>query len=165
MASGWDGYYSGHEIGHSLGLGHPNTASTECGLDSSDPQPNYPHGHIGPDDGSVVGFDSANNIWGGTRAMLQATTTMDMMAYCQPQWISDVNYKRIYDALPKLTTVALAAQPQVDGDWLSVYGTIVSSNSAAEIHALSRTAQRGRDPAAHARRLQHPAAQQAGRSS
>lgn len=134
----WNGYYAGHEIGHSLGLGHPNSANTECGLDGSDAQPNYPHGHIGPDDGSVTGFDSADNIWGGTRAMLNGTTTMDMMAYCQPQWISDVNYKRIYDALPKAPSVALAAQPQVDGDWLSVYGTIVSSNNAAEIHALSR---------------------------
>jgi hypothetical protein len=127
----WNGFYAGHEVGHSLGLGHPMRANGECGISGGDPKPDYPSGKIGPADGSVYGFDSRTN------SLLAPTGYYDVMAYCQPQWISDVNYERIYT---KLTTPALQAAPQQaeQGDWLSVYGMIAPDGNSAAISYLRR---------------------------
>ncbi|NJM08992.1 hypothetical protein HC891_26530 [Candidatus Gracilibacteria bacterium] len=128
----WNGFYAGHEVGHSLGLGHPTTANGECGIVGSDPQPNYPSGRIGPADGSVFGFDS------NTRTLLPVSGWYDLMAYCQPQWISDVNYERMYTALTSPALMQEPAPQPEQGDWLSVYGMIAPSGETAAISFVRR---------------------------
>lgn len=137
--SKWNGFYAGHEIGHSLGLGHPKTADGSCGLVGSDPQPPYTNGWIGKGDSSIVGFDSRDGTSGGSRGVLAGASYFDVMAYCQPQWISDVNYERIYK---RLTGAALAQQvvQAQDGDWLSVYGSIDAAADRAAVSLIRRLA-------------------------
>jgi hypothetical protein len=97
---GWVGFYAGHEIGHTLGRGHPLTGNGQCGLAGADPIPSYPNARIGPASGVVQGFDVGDPSYGIPRAVLPGTGWVDMMAYCQPQWISDQNYKNLFAAIP-----------------------------------------------------------------
>ncbi|NJN18991.1 MAG: BACON domain-containing protein [Oscillochloris sp.] len=136
-SSAWNGFYAGHELGHSLGLGHPATANGSCGLAGSDPQPPHGNGRIGPGDSSIVGFDSRDGTFGGARAVLPDGSYFDIMAYCQPQWISDVNYERIYNRLTTASS-SLAAETAQSGDWLSVYGSLDSSGDQAAVSLIRR---------------------------
>ena len=143
---GWEGFYAGHEIGHSLGRGHPATGNSECDLNGSDPDPSYPHAHIGPDDGSVNGFDVGDPELKIQRRVLPGSNWYDLMAYCQPAWISDKNYENIYTSMSRssLTSMSrsslagIVTTAQSDGDWLSLFGVIASDGSTATFHRLRR---------------------------
>ena len=137
----WNGFYAGHEVGHTVGGGHPKSGDKECNLDGSDAIPAYPHAHIGPDDNSITGFyPSWVDLGGGAWRMgsiLKGSDWTDVMAYCRRadwphQWISDKNYERFYNNIPKPTLAAAAApvQPQA-GDFLSVYGSIAPDGARA----------------------------------
>jgi hypothetical protein len=130
----WNGFYAGHEIGHSLGLGHPKTADGSCGLSGSDPQPPYTNGWIGTADSTILGFDSSS------RSVLAGASNFDMMAYCQPQWISDVNYERIYNRLSAGLAAREAAPRQASGDYLSVYGSLDATGDSAAVTLIQRLA-------------------------
>jgi len=69
-----------HEIGHNLGMWH-----TPCGGPAS-PDPNFPYA-----DGTIgqYGLDVAT----GT---LYPPGTKDVMGYCDPKWISDYTYKKLF---------------------------------------------------------------------
>jgi|GEM_PF-937853 len=141
--SNYLGWYAGHEVGHSVGMGHPATAAAgnDCGIKGSDPSPTYPNGHIGSNDlSSTMGFldtPSYNYPRYDNSNLTLGTKTMDVMAYCLPQWMSDQNFVRIYKNLTGNTpTSPVPANPAVNGDWLSIYGSINTTSSTATMDYL-----------------------------
>lgn len=77
---GQTGQLAAHEIGHNLGMWH-----TPCGGPASpDPQFPYSGGTIGQ-----YGLDIA-------AGKLYAPDTKDVMGYCDPKWISDYTYQKLY---------------------------------------------------------------------
>ena len=142
--NGYLGWYAGHEVGHSVGLGHPATASAggDRGIKNSDPYPTYPHGHIGSNDNTtnVEGFldtPSYNYPRYNNSNLAIGSTTMDVMAYCLPQWMSDrKNYVRIYKNLTGVTPTRPTGNPSLSGNWLVVYGGILSGTNTATIDVL-----------------------------
>jgi hypothetical protein len=162
------GWYAGHEVGHSVGMGHPRQAAltNECGIGGDDPSPNYPHAHIGSnsDVTNVEGFLNApsyNYPRYDNANLIAGSTTFDVMAYCLPQWISDQNYKRIYQNLTGSAPTAPEAvrSPRVVGDWLSVFGSIYTTTSTATMDYLRHTtgdvSVPARTPGAYAIRLRN----------
>ncbi|MBX3181480.1 MAG: hypothetical protein KIT72_13595 [Polyangiaceae bacterium] len=72
-----------HELGHALGRPH-----TQCQTGENGSGYPYTNGQIGS-----WGYDVA-------AARLRApTTNFDVMGYCNPNWISDYNFKRMFDRL------------------------------------------------------------------
>jgi hypothetical protein len=73
-----------HEVGHMLGLWH-----APCGANNHiDPYFPYKDGSIGQ-----YGLDVTDL----TQFHLVPNTYHDMMSYCQPAWVSDYSYKKLYD--------------------------------------------------------------------
>ena len=138
------GWYAGHEVGHSVGLGHPATAAAaqECGIKGNDSLPNYPHAHIGDNNNNTnaEGFldtPSYNYPRYDNSNLAIGTQTQDVMAYCKPFWLSDENYTRIYQNLTGNTPFqATVASLQQSGDWLVVYGSIISGTNTAYMDYL-----------------------------
>jgi hypothetical protein len=112
-----------HEIGHMIGQRHPFPGSAydtnQCGnsiadggVDSNFP---YPNSQVGPNDGTVNGFDVGSKsiisaqIGGGGPgipiyhglAVKPGATSYDIMGYCYPTapWISDYTYNCIFRTL------------------------------------------------------------------
>jgi hypothetical protein len=75
-----------HEIGHNLGLRHVNTIDS-CG--AKDPYTEWPHTDASIQD---YGWDSQ------TRKVIDKTY-YDVMAYCEPRWISAYHYRQTFDAI------------------------------------------------------------------
>lgn len=71
-----------HELGHSLGLPH-----APCGLDDAGPFP-YPEATIGS---WGYGFVS--------KTLKDPETTYDLMSYCDPAFISDFNFERLFERI------------------------------------------------------------------
>ena len=151
---GWDvdgsyaDWYAGHEIGHTLGRAHPSKnsddpatmASEGCGHSRSDP--GFPHdfASIGPDGGTMWGFDAGDPEFGIPRAVLPSATWRDLMSYCNFQWISDYTYEAMYNfainntvAAADASTVGSTVAPS--GDYLVVAGVIASESSGILNHA------------------------------
>ena len=82
-----------HEIGHANGLGH-----APCGTSGS----NYPYsgGNIGS-----WGYDLTVNT------LLAPNSYKDVMGYCDPDWISDYNFKRIATRLQYVNGAAYIEAP------------------------------------------------------
>ncbi len=70
-----------HEVGHTLGLGH-----APCGGASSPDSYPYSGGKIGS-----WGYDQRG------QKVLNPSGQYDVMGYCDPSWISDYNYGRMFD--------------------------------------------------------------------
>ncbi len=85
-----------HEIGHSLGLPH-----APCGVAGGDPAFPYGDGGIG-----VLGFDREAQA-------LISTQYRDVMGYCDPVWISDYNYDKLYNRLVSVTAQSVAVLKNV----------------------------------------------------
>ena len=104
--AGRSGSLAGHEIGHNFGRAH-----APCGGPSSvDAAYPYAGASIGE-----YGLDVASNT------LLDPATTVDMMSYCRPEWISDYTYLALYadqrtSGLPAsgAATPALLVQAQFD---------------------------------------------------
>lgn len=127
---GWVGFYAGHEIGHTLGRGHPLTGNGQCDLVGGDPSPSYANARIGPISGVVEGFDVGDPAYSIPRAVLPGPDWVDMMAYCHPQWISDQNYKKLFEAIP--AAARSVTRPAAAGDVsLLVTGVIDPASDTA----------------------------------
>ncbi len=137
---GWDtdgsyaDWYAGHEMGHTLGRAHPTASAATCGNSASDNSYPYPGGQIGPNDGSMEGFDAGDPSFGIAKAVYPGTSWYDVMSYCSNQWISDYTYTGMYNYMiahpssasnaSTLSTDATRDHVMVNGDFLSVSGVI-----------------------------------------
>ncbi len=141
-AVSWDGFYAGHEIGHTVGLGHPVRADGQCGLDGNDPVPFNLDAKIGPANDTVNGFartgslTEANRPWG----VLRGIQWYDLMGYCNNanwpgQWISDQNYERLYSNLNGSGKSEMGLQM---GDWLAIFGSLDSAGESAALTVVER---------------------------
>jgi hypothetical protein len=143
-------WYAGHEIGHTLGRAHPSPNSDDpstpnvfegCGHSRSDP--NYPYALAKISNGYAEGFDAGDP---GLNPNLQMQIYpgifwYDIMSYCPSLWISDYTYNAMYDymmAHPTRKALASPASPGVEGDFISVFGSISQDNDVAIIHHLRR---------------------------
>jgi hypothetical protein len=129
-------WYAGHEIGHSLGRAHPRAGSGGCGHSNSDA--NYPYGStsgsrapIGPDDGSVQGFDVGAPAHSIPRRVLPSASWNDLMSYCNNQWISDYTYKAMYTNMLANPSLLADVDISVVGDLLSLSGVIDEASDSA----------------------------------
>ncbi len=111
-----------HEIGHNLSLAH-----APCGNPSS-PDPNYPYANAQMGAGSrfIWGYDDA------ARRFVDPTPTTvhDAMSYCDGDWFSDYNYRRVQvhltpaDRTPAAGATELALALPAAQDLLLVSGEI-----------------------------------------
>jgi hypothetical protein len=142
---GWDmdgsygDWYAAHEIGHTLGRGHPSQGN-RCGHSASDP--NYPHADaaIGATD-ETEGFDAGDAGLNLARALYPGLVWHDVMSYCENQWMSDYTYQGMYNGLTSLQAapgVEAASAVRLDGDWLLVHGRIFSDTTQAALTFLQR---------------------------
>ena len=118
-AIGWDYLPSGdgvaaHEWGHNFNRPH-----APCGGAAS-PDASYPY------TGAQIG------VWGwnsGTNALVNPTSTLDLMSYCNPTWISDYNWTKAMTYRQSSGTVAQAGS---SGEGLLVWGRIVNGTVMLE---------------------------------
>ncbi|RLB64233.1 MAG: hypothetical protein DRI90_05075 [Deltaproteobacteria bacterium] len=85
-----------HEVGHNHGRPH-----SPCGV-SGDPA--YPH------PGASIG------VWGyrpSTNQLLDPNQYVDFMSYCDPTWISDWNFRHIFERAKLVSTSAKLIVPEV----------------------------------------------------
>ena len=162
LGSGWDfdgtyaDWYAAHEIGHSLGRGHPKAGSDDpatsgvyenCGHSRSDLS--YPYGNtttsrapIGPDGGSIEGFDRGDASLGIAKAVLPSSTWNDVMSYCSNQWISDYTYTGMYNYMLAHPSDLPPADAQGGGgyvgDYLVLAGEINPSAPSAGFSLVRR---------------------------
>lgn len=138
-------WYAAHEIGHALGRKHPVAGSTACGHSDDDGDYPYNFSAIGPFFGAELGinwgFDRGAAAFGIPRAVYPSAIWRDVMGYCQNQWISDYTYlglrAAIFDwgaGLPQNR----ADIPVGNGDFLSIFGTLVPDSQAALLHYVRR---------------------------
>jgi hypothetical protein len=95
-----------HEVGHNLSLLH-----APCGSPSS-PDPNYPYANalLGAGSRFIWGYDSAQRRFIDPRP----TSVHDVMSYCDGDWFSDYNYRRVQTYLtPADRAPAAAAASEV----------------------------------------------------
>lgn len=133
---GWDfdgsygDWYSGHEIGHSQGRGHPSQGN-ECGHSASDPGYPWPGAEIG--DESYRGFDVGDT---GLNSLLvprvYPNEWHDMMSYCMApgQWISAYTYLGIKAQIEAATA---ALQQSFGGEYLQLSGVIFPDGNEAAL--------------------------------
>jgi hypothetical protein len=74
-----------HEVGHAHGLNHAPSPPKCISAGGIDPAFPYPDGSIG-----LWGYDSF------MQQMLDPSVYIDMMAYCDPKWISDFHYTHLF---------------------------------------------------------------------
>lgn len=170
---GWDNdgsyadWYAAHEIGHTLGRGHPDlkvskTTATNNGCNLYDGETNggdtnYPWqlARIGQTD-ETEGFDAGDPSLGIPRAVYQGTVWRDVMSYCNNQWVGDYTYKGMYDYMKANPSLSAMMTPQaeapaeaqmtpqsaeageVSGDFLDLQGTIIAEGNTASFQRVRR---------------------------
>jgi hypothetical protein len=113
-----------HEIGHQHGRGH-TACNTFNGIDPSFP---YADGGIG-----TLGYDLVSG------QLVSPATHKDFMGYCDPTWVSDYQFKRLFNRI-KLVNGADFSYPE--GSLNQRYSRVsITSNTAT---ANTGTAKRGR---------------------
>lgn len=135
---GWDtdgssgDWYMGHEVGHTVGRGHPSQGNS-CGHSASDN--NFPYAGAAIGAGTMWGFDVGDT---GLNSLLTPrvypnTTWRDMMSYCNSQWISDYTYNGIFDFLNTAQAAGTNAVRAVRaGDaYIAIFGTVYDEDDVA----------------------------------
>src|SRR5579859_4893645 len=129
-------FYAGHEIGHTVGRGHPaSSANPVCDHQSAqDYSFPYVKGQIGPNSGVLEGFDVGDRSLGLPLAVYPGASWHDVMSYCVNRWISDYGYNLMYNFMvahpttPAPQSGSAPARPALAGNWLAVYGQIVTGD-------------------------------------
>lgn len=94
---GWDfdnsygDWYTGHELGHTLGRRHPGF----CGESMDDPSYPFTAGQLSDADNAFVGLDVGDPVYGLPMTALPGTQWHDVMTYCNRQWLSSYTYQGI----------------------------------------------------------------------
>ena len=101
-----------HELGHNLNLGH----APGCGAFTPDPY--YP-----TEDGSIGawGYDFVNEA-------LVNPATSDLMAYCEPRWISDYSFARALAYRSRIGSSPVAAGKPLSSKGLLLWGGLSENN-------------------------------------
>lgn len=150
-------WYAAHEIGHTLGRGHPyqnsddpNTEVREgCGHDPADYSYPYDGARIGPAHGmndDMYGFDVGDPAFNLPFRVYPDVSWYDVMSYCPYEWISDYTYEAMYDSMMLSSasqglSTKESESPSIAGDFLSVYGLIFPDRDSASINRLRRLSQ------------------------
>jgi hypothetical protein len=79
-----------HEVGHALGLPH-----APCGTQDAERNFPYANASIG-----VWGYDLLQ------KRLINPNVGKDFMSYCQNEWISDYNYRKIFDRIALINNAA-----------------------------------------------------------
>jgi len=87
-----------HEVGHNHGREH-----APCG-NPSGPDPNYPYS------GAKIGAWGFDLLSG---QLYGPNDHVDMMSYCDPAWISDYNYQKIFDRVQFTTGASIYTPPEM----------------------------------------------------
>lgn len=136
-------WYAGHEIGHTLGRKHPSKGNA-CGHSASDPNYPYSGALIGPNGGSLAGFDVGASTFGIAPAVYPRSQWADVMSYCNRQWVSDYTYEAMLgylEANPSLhagLARTSVVDPSVAGAFLGVFGFLSQDGAKAFIQELHR---------------------------
>jgi hypothetical protein len=124
MSGSYGGWYTAHELGHTLGRRHVGGVCNEVGID-----PNYPNpggvlsGASGP---LAVAFDPGGKVLDTVlppiampgRHSDPKKVGHDVMSYCHWQWLSPYNYKNIFQRLvaeDSLSPAMAGAEPAMSG--------------------------------------------------
>ena len=95
---GWDNdgsygdWYTGHELGHTLGRFHAEF----CGAGGGAPYP-YPNGQLADATEAFVGLDVGDPALGFPMSVMPGVEWHDVMTYCSKQWLSSFTYNGIMD--------------------------------------------------------------------
>ncbi len=87
-----------HELGHNHGRPH-----APCGA-VANADPSYPY------NGASIGVYGYNLI---SKTLYAPETFVDMMSYCNPAWISDYNYKKLYEQAKFVNHASYYVPPQM----------------------------------------------------
>lgn len=125
-----------HELGHNMGRNH-----APCG-GVAGPDPNYPY--AGARLGSW-GYDAV------ARRLINPTSFVDLMSYCNPEWISDYNYRAVQRFLeaqpyvapatssPYVTAVAVSGRFTLNGVKLRPVHRVLTRLPTAEVPFTGRS--------------------------
>jgi hypothetical protein len=100
---GWDfdgsygDWYTGHELGHTLGRDHPVHGKECSGTLYAPKDSSYPFfsGQLSNADDAFVGFDVGDPAFGLPMVALPGTIWHDVMTYCRNIWLSSYTYEGI----------------------------------------------------------------------
>ncbi len=95
-----------HELGHNHGLDH----SPGCGADSADGA--FPYQTNGTSYIGWVGWDNR-----ATSKFIDPSKYTDLMAYCDPVWVSDYVYSKLADRVAALNGSAMLLGPDAVSTW------------------------------------------------
>lgn len=148
---GWDNdgsygdWYTGHEVGHTLGRLHIGGSCSEPGpLDTAYP---FPSGQLAGPTNDLIGLDVGDSRFNIPMQALQGTTWHDVMSYCNFQWVSSFTYQALLtrinaeNALPRFRLDQSRANTIVRGSHLFVIGLWDKQQNSATVTSVDRVEQ------------------------